>query len=95
MDSRQTTVTLERRVVQGTGLMMIEMHYKGTLIQLDGLGYACFKARSDKLEHVLTDKISSITELRQAAREKGFTHMRISGDWTGVTKPKGGRLAPV
>lgn len=91
MVSRRT-VTLERRAVQGTGLMIIEMHFMGRIVQVEGVGYACFKGKTGNLIQILNDKVFTLAKLRSEAIAQGFTHMRVVGDWTNAVKPKGGKL---
>lgn len=85
------TATIERYHCYGTPHHWLNVHYRGKVLNWathreDGSyeGQAYADARHDGPD--------VMEAMRQHAKRKGFTHVRIVGDWAGFTKPKGGKL---
>lgn len=83
------TATIERSHCYGTPRYQLSVRYLGKVLQWRDetyLGYITAHA------YILDDGADAIERARTVARRYGFTHCRFTGDWSGRTKPSGGKL---
>ena len=89
--AKRFTATIERYHCYGTPHHWLHVHYRGRVLNWslrDADGYYQGQAYADARD----DGPEVLQAMRQHAARMGFTHVRIAGDWSGRTKPKGGRL---
>lgn len=83
---KNRTATIERFSMWGTGRATLRVMYQGDVLRWsEGAGVTAMAQATDYGDDVRE-------AMRQRARNQGFTHVRYVGDWTGATKPKGGKL---
>lgn len=87
---KRKTATIERYRCRGTPRYHLRLTYRGLTLNYWQSGYSLWH----DCVHYGDD---SIEALKDAARKRGFTHVRFTGDWTCARKPKGGALggAPI
>jgi hypothetical protein len=85
------TATIERYHCFGTPHHWLQVHYRGKVLNwsarrpdgsYEGQTYADARHDGDDV----------LAAMRAHAKRMGFTHVRITGDWQGRTKPNGGAL---
>lgn len=85
--TKTRTATIERYHCFGTPRYHLRVTYKGELLRWRSGGMS-----------VVADAVDYGNETFMAmwahARNHGFTHVRVAGDWTGRTKPRGGKIQP-
>ena len=86
---KRRTATIERYHCYGTPRHHLRVTYRGRVLRWrdassPGLCFAMADAPDWGAE--------SLQAMKAHARRHGFTHVRIVGDWSGRTKPRGGSL---
>ena len=84
--AKTRTATIERYSIGfGTSRHYLRVTYKGKLLRWrSGTGSAVANAVDCGYETLMA--------MHGHARNQGFTHVRIAGDWDGKIKPRGGKL---
>lgn len=84
------TVTLERYPCYGTPRHHLRLTYRGlTLHWWEQTETGPASVYADACDLHAQDQIDA---MRLTAKKQGFTHLRVVGDWSRSTKPKGGKL---
>ena len=82
---KRKTATIERYPVFGTWRYELRLMYRGRVVNYWTAGYARFLI----VQHL---EPSDITAARGIAKTHNFTHVKFTGDWDRMTKPRGGKL---
>ena len=82
---KRRTALIERFHYYGTPRYGFVVSYRGATVRWR-------EGNADVWAQTAFDDAEAMEYSRKHAKAQGFTHCRIAGDWSGRTKPKGGKL---
>lgn len=82
---KRETATIERYHVRGTPHYCLAVSYRGK-------DFTPAVSSGSVLQEWIPGDADGVARCREAAKRCGFTHVKFTGDWDRMTKPRGGKL---